>query len=148
MHFSEYSPVLGALLDTAPRNALIQNEESLLLWPSPVALTRHGTYNFLTLDCRIFCRPFLKQSSLSLRVGLCCCWSYIYWHSVATVEDYQWLVHSHLKEKQLDDHYSIHIHVHDRLLTNYPPRGFACFKHHSHKRLWLCYTYLSIFFLI
>ena len=31
MHFSEYSPVLGALLDTELRNALIQNEESLLL---------------------------------------------------------------------------------------------------------------------
>ena len=31
MHFGKYSPVLGALLDTELRNALIQNEESLLL---------------------------------------------------------------------------------------------------------------------
>ena len=117
MYFTKYSPVLGALLDTELRNALIQNDGSFLLWQSPVALTRHRTYNFLTLDCQKFYSPFLKQSSLSLRVGLCCCWSDIQWHSVATVEDYGWLVHSHLKEKQLNDHYFILIHVHVRFLT-------------------------------
>ena len=101
MYFIKYSPVLGALLDTELRTALIQNDGSLLLWQSPVALTRHRTYNFLTLDCQKFYSPFLKQSSLSLKFGLCCCWSYIYLHSVATVEGYRWLVHSHLKEKQL-----------------------------------------------
>ena len=111
MYFTKYSPVLGALLDTELRTALIQNDGSLLLWQSPVALTRHRTYNFLTLDCQKFDSPFLKQSSLGLRVGLCCCWSYIYWHFVATVEDYGWLVHSHLKDKQLNDHYFIFIHV-------------------------------------
>ena len=107
MYFTKYSPVLGALLDTELRNALIQNDGSFLLWQSPVALTRHRTYNFLTLGCQKFYSPFLKQSSLSLRVGLCCCWSYIYWHSVATVEDYGWLFHSNLKDKQLNDHYFI-----------------------------------------
>ena len=117
MYFTKYSPVLGALLDTELRNALIQNDGSFLLWQSPVALTRHRTYNFLTLDCQKFYSPFLKQSSLSLRVGLCCCWSDIQWHSVATVEDYRWLVHSHLKEKQLNDHYFILIHVNVRFLT-------------------------------
>ena len=117
MYFTKYSPVLGALLDTELRTALIQNDGSFLLWQSPVALTRHRTYNFLTLDCQKFYSPFLKQSSLSLRVGLCCCWSYIYWHSVATVEDYGWLVHSNLKDKQVNDHYFIFIHVNSRFLT-------------------------------
>ena len=117
MHFSNYSPVLSALLDTELRNASIQNDGSLLLWQSPVALTRHRTHNSLTLDCQKFYSPFLKQSSSSLRVGLCCCCSYIYWHSVATVEGHEWLVHSHLKEKQLNDHNFILIHVHNRLLT-------------------------------
>ena len=119
MYFTKYSPVLGALLDTELRTALIQNDRSFLLWQSPVALTRHRTYNFLTLDCQKFYSPFLKQSSLSLRVCLCCCWSYIYWHSVATVEDYWWLVHSNLKDKQLNDHYFILIHVNSRFLTNH-----------------------------
>ena len=117
MYFTKYSPVLGALLDTELRNALIQNDGSFLLWQSPVALTRHRTYNFLTLDCQKFYSPFLKQSSLSLRVGLCCCWSYIYWHSVATVEDYGWLVHSNLKDKQLNDHYFIFIHVSEKVIA-------------------------------
>ena len=115
--YTKYLPVLGALLDTELRNALTQNDGSLLLLQSPVALTRHRTYNFLTLDCQKFYSLFLTQSSLSLRVGLCCCWSYIYRHPVATVEDYGWLVHSHLKEKQFNDHYFILKHVNDRLLT-------------------------------
>ena len=117
MYLTKYSHFLGALLDTGLRNALIQNDGSLLFWQSPVALTRHRTYNFLTLHCQKFYSPFPKQSSLSLRVGLCCCWSYIYRHPVATFEDYGWLVHSHLKKKQLNDHYFILIHVNDKLLT-------------------------------
>ena len=117
MCLTKYSHFLGALLDTGLRNALIQNDRSLLFWQSPVALTRHRTYNFLTLHCQKFYSPFPKQSSLSLRVCLCCCWSYIYWHPVATFEDYGWLVHSHLKKKQLNDHYFILIHVNDKLLT-------------------------------
>ena len=117
MYFTKYSHFLGALSDTELRTALIQNDWSLLLWQSPVVLTRHRTYNFLTLHCQKFYSLFLKQSPLSLRVGLCCCWSYIYLHSVGTVEDYRWLVHSHLKENQLIDHCFIIIHVHDRLLT-------------------------------
>ena len=117
MYLTKYSHFLGALLDTGLRNALIQNDGSLLFWQSPVALTRHRTYNFLTLHCQKFYSPFPKQSSLSLRVGLCCCWSYIYRHPVATFEDYGWLVHSHLKKKQLNDHYFILIHVNDKFLT-------------------------------
>ena len=114
-YFAKYSPFLGALLDTELRNALIQNDGSLLFWQSAVALTRHKTYNFLTLDCQKLYSPFLKQSSLSLWVRLYCGWSSIYWHTVANVEDYGW--HSHLREKQLSNHYFIHTHVHERLLT-------------------------------
>ena len=38
------------------------------------------------------------------------------------------------------------------ILLNYPSRGFACIKHHSHKKLgmelWLWYIYPSYFFKI
>ena len=138
IYFTKYSPVLAALLDTELGSALIQNDGSLPFWQFPVALIMHRTYNFLTQDCQKFCSPFLKQSSLSLRVGLRCCWSYIYRHSVATVEDYRWLVHSHLEEKQLNDRYFIHT---KNLAWNSDSvlliLNFFCFC------LFVCFFYLS-----